>query len=83
MKIDNLELKITFFNGLNERQKRHFAALEAKQLGHGGIKVVCESFGIDPGTVRTGLRELIEKEKLPEGRVRKPGGGRKKNPPGS
>ena len=79
MKIDNLELKQTFFKSLNERQRRHFAALEAKHLGHGGIKIVCECFGIDPVTVRTGLRELLEKEELPNDRIRRPGGGRKKS----
>lgn len=83
MQIDNLKLKKTFFKGLNERHKRHFAALEAKQLGHGGIKVVCESFGIDPVTVRRGLRELIGQEVLPEDRIRRPGGGRKKSSHGS
>ena len=82
MEIENLELKKTFYAGLDERQRRYFAALEAKTLGHGGIKVVCEAFNIDPVTVRTGIRELMQgPDELPAGRVRRAGGGRKKSPP--
>jgi hypothetical protein len=80
MNIDNLELKKTFYRSLNERQRRHFAALEAKLLGHGGIKAVCEAFQIDPVTVRIGIQELMSGEtQLPTGGIRRPGGGRKKN----
>ncbi len=80
MEIENLELKKTFYRGLNERQRRHFAALEAKDLGHGGIKAVCQAFEIDPVTVRTGARELsIGQPDLPSGSIRRAGGGRKKN----
>lgn len=80
MEIENLELKKTFYHGLNERQRRHFAALAAKDLGHGGIKVVCEAFQIDPVTVRTGVRELSSGQTdLPSGGIRRAGGGRKKN----
>jgi len=80
MEIENLELKKTFYRGLNERQRRHFAALEAKDLGHGGIKAVCQAFEIDPVTVRTGARELsIGQPDLPSGSIHRAGGGRKKN----
>lgn len=79
MKIDNLELKKHFFSELNERQKRHFAALEAKNLGHGGIKAVSEAFDISVVTIREGIKELEAKHELPPNRVRRQGGGRKKN----
>jgi hypothetical protein len=79
MKIDNLDLKKHFFCELNERQRRHFAALEAKNLGHGGIKVVSEAFGISVVTIREGIEELEAKHELPPDRVRREGGGRKKN----
>ena len=36
MEIDNLDIKMSFYEGLNERQRRHFLAIEAKALGHGG-----------------------------------------------
>lgn len=79
MKIDNLDLKKHFFSSLNERQKRHFAALEAKNLGHGGIKAVCEAFSISVVTIREGIQELEDKDELPANRIRREGGGRKKN----
>jgi len=79
MNIDNLELKQHFIKGLNERQRRQFAALEAKQLGHGGIKIVSEAFGISVVTIREGIQELDARDELPPGRIRRAGGGRKKN----
>lgn len=81
MRIDNLENKKKFFSTLNERQKRHFAALEAKQLGHGGILAVSEFFGIHRHTIRHGLEELENTENLQSDRIRKQGAGRKKNSP--
>jgi len=79
MDIEHLEIKQQFFDTLNERQKRHYAALEAQALGHGGQRAVSEAFGLCPETVRRGVRELASGETLPDGRVRKTGGGRKKN----
>ena len=79
MKIENLDIKKHFYSSLNERQKRHYAAQIALDLGHGGIKLVCNTFDVDPVTVRTGIAELCNKEILPEGQIRKAGGGRKKN----
>jgi DeoR/GlpR family transcriptional regulator of sugar metabolism len=80
MKIDNLDYKKQFFQSLNERQRRHFAAIEAKELGHGGIKAVSTAFGVSVVTVRQGITELETNDRLAEGRVRKKGGGRKKTP---
>jgi len=79
MNIDNLELKQHFIKSLNERQRRQFAALEAKQIGHGGIKIVSEAFNISVVTIRQGIQELNTKEELPSGKIRRKGGGRKKN----
>lgn len=79
MNIDNLESKQHLIKSLNERQRRQFAALEAKQLGHGGIKIVSEAFDISVVTIREGIQELDAKDELPLGRIRKAGGGRKKN----
>ena len=78
MFIENLDIKKQFYKGLNERQRRQYAGQLALDLGHGGVKLVCESFDINPVTVRTGIRELKTQQNLPEGRIRKEGGGRKK-----
>lgn len=79
MRIEQLELKQQFFQTLNERQRRHYAALEARALGHGGQRAVSQAFALHVDTIRRGLRELDSGDQIPVGRVRKTGGGRKKN----
>jgi len=60
---------------LNERQRRAFAASEARTFGRGGIAAAARACGLAENTVRKGLRELCE-EPLEAGRVRKAGAGR-------
>lgn len=79
MEIHNLSHKQKFFATLNERQKRHFAALEAKELGHGGIIAVSQAFGLHRETISKAISELEHSETLVSDRIRKKGGGRKKN----
>jgi hypothetical protein len=43
---------------LNERQRRLYAAVEAKVFGHGGIKRVCEITGVARGSIISGIKEL-------------------------
>jgi transposase len=63
---------------LNERQRRVMLATEARLLGHGGVRAVARAAGVSETTVRKGVFELEAGEQpLPEGRVRRPGGGRK------
>jgi len=78
MIIENLDIKKQFYKSLNERQRRQYSGQLALDLGRGGIKLVCETFQIDPVTVRTGIRELKDQEELANERIRKQGGGRKK-----
>ena len=69
---------------LDERQRRLVLAAEAAELGRGGIKAVALATGVHPDTVAKGVREL-EGGVEPAGRVRAPGGGRKRateNDPG-
>ncbi|MEU7160893.1 ISAzo13 family transposase [Streptomyces chrestomyceticus] len=65
------------FPHLDERQRRLAAGAEARLLGHGGIRAVASAAGVCEGTVRKGVYEL-EAGEAPLGRVRRPGGGRKK-----
>ena len=60
----------------NERQKRIYAGSVAKSYGYGGITKVAQEVGMDVHTIARGIKELAEEPLL--GRVRKPGGGRKK-----
>lgn len=68
-----------FYGTLSEKDKRHYAAIEALKLGYGGIIYISEVLGCDRKTITTGIKELKE---LPDNlqrdkRIRKPGAGRK------
>ena len=52
------------------------AAAEAVALGHGGVSQVSRACGLSRVTILHGIRDLAEPA-LPEGRVRRAGGGRK------
>ncbi|MEU0837241.1 ISAzo13 family transposase [Streptomyces sp. NPDC005969] len=62
---------------LDERQRRLLIGAEAQSLGHGGIRAVARAAGVREATVSVGMRELDSKE-APLGRIRRPGGGRKR-----
>jgi transposase len=62
---------------LDERQRRLLIGAEARSLGHGGIRAVARAVGVREATVSLGVRELDSGE-APLGRVRRPGGGRKR-----
>jgi hypothetical protein len=61
---------------LNERQRRRFAASEARTFGRGGIAAAARACGLAENTVRKGLSELEEPESLGGDRVRREGAGR-------
>ncbi len=45
---------------LDERQRRLYAAAEAKVLGHGGVKRVHEAIRVARGSILAGFKELVE-----------------------
>jgi hypothetical protein len=61
---------------LNERQRRLWAASEARSHGRGGIAAVVRATGISKNTVVRGIAEVRAGERLDAGRVRRPGAGR-------
>jgi hypothetical protein len=61
---------------LNERQRRLWAASDARAAGRGGIAATSRATGISVPTIRKGIAELRSGERLEAGRVRRPGGGR-------
>ena len=66
---------------LDERQRRLYAAVEAKVLGHGGVKRVHEATGVARGSILAGLKELGQGVETVAGasrRIRRAGAGRKK-----
>jgi len=63
---------------LNERTLRLFAAVEAKSLGRGGISLVTRALEISRDRISRGIQDLESETKLSPDRVRRQGGGRKK-----
>ncbi len=65
---------------LDERQRRLHAAVEAKVLGHGGVKRVSQATGVARGSILAGLKELASPQPVVDEprRVRRAGAGRKK-----
>ena len=63
---------------LDEKSRRLVVAAECKAWGLGGISAVYKATGVSRSVIRQGLRELAQPATAPEGRVRRPGGGRKK-----
>lgn len=62
---------------LDEQQRRWFAALESKKVGHGGDTLVARITGLHVDTIRRGREELdAQLVGRPTGRIRKPGAGR-------
>ena len=65
---------------LNELSRRLWAAAEARSLGRGGAAAVVAATGMSSATVYRGLADLEAARTglLPAGRIRRPGGGRKR-----
>jgi hypothetical protein len=70
-----------FYSRLSEKDRRHYAAMEAMKLGRGGTNYISELLGLDKASLIQGKKELTtpsELGQIPPGRQRRPGGGRKK-----
>jgi transposase len=64
---------------LDERSLRIYASTEAESLGRGGIAAVARVFGLARSTIGRGLKEVRgDVASAPQGRIRRPGGGRKR-----
>ncbi len=64
---------------LDERSRRLLLGAEALAAGRGGQAAVARATGASPATVRRGLAELAAPaQALERGRIRRPGGGRKR-----
>ncbi len=65
---------------LDERLRRLYAASEAKAIGHGGVTLVWKATGVARGSIKQGLKELVERPEAIESnsrRIRRIGAGRK------
>jgi hypothetical protein len=63
---------------LNEKLRRCVAAAEAEAIGRGGASIVSRATGVSRRAIRVGAQELKEGDTSAAGRIRKPGGGRKR-----
>ena len=64
---------------LSEKDRRRYAAIEAKKLGHGGITYIAQVLGCAQSTIAIGIKEVeaIAEGSGNEARIRRRGGGRK------
>ncbi len=63
---------------LDERSRRLVVAAESLAWGRGGISRVSRATGVSRQVIRQGLAELKQPSVRPTGRIRRPGGGRKR-----
>jgi Rhodopirellula transposase DDE domain len=79
--VDNLaELTAKFHSVwplLDERTRRLMAGSEARALGYGGVSLVRRACGLSRKAISKGIREIEKGSASAEGRIRRPGAGRK------
>jgi len=76
------DLMIKYYKSLPEKDRRHYAALEAIKLGHGGTNYISRVLRLDKKILIKAKEELKSPnlfEQIPVGKQRRQGGGRKKN----
>ena len=67
-----------YYESLSEKDRRRYAAIEAKKLGYGGIGYISKLLGCNYRTINRGMEDLEQPSKTSSPRIRRPGGGRKK-----
>lgn len=67
-----------FYRSLSEKDRRRYAAIEAKKLGYGGISYISDVLQCNDRTIARGMDELENLPPKPEKRIRLLGGGRKR-----
>lgn len=68
----------TLIGCLDERSQRLIVGFLASQYGRGGAARLARITGLSRNTIRRGQRELARPAFLSPGRIRRPGGGRKR-----
>ncbi len=57
------------YSRLSEKDRRHYAAVEAIKLGHGGVSYISKVLAVDRNTIIQGKKELMalaEYQQIPE-----------------
>lgn len=68
----------SYYESLSEKDRRRYAAIEAKKLGYGGIRYISKLFRCNYRTVNKGIAELEQQSLISSPRIRRSGAGRKK-----
>jgi hypothetical protein len=75
-------LMVLHYRHLSERDRRHYAAIEAVKLGRGGVSYISKLLGISRTTITSATKQLellaSGGQMLDNRRQRRAGGGRKK-----
>lgn len=50
-----------FYESLSEKDRRHYVAVEAERIGHGGVTYIAELFNCSRQTIYDGIGELKKK----------------------
>jgi hypothetical protein len=75
---DEIEKEMrSLYESLSEKDRRRYAAIEARKLGHGGTVYIATLFDCDGKTIRKGRKELANPESFEQTTIRRLGGGRK------
>lgn len=68
------------YETLSEKERRRFVAFQSQQLGYGSMVYLSNVLGCSRRTIERGVEELKQLPNEPApGRVRRAGGGRKKD----
>ncbi len=67
---------LSLYRSLSEKDRRRYAAVEAKKLGYGGIVYIATAFGCDEKTIKRGIVELDDDTSMMQESIRQKGGGR-------
>jgi len=70
------EQMLYVYLSLNEKDRRHYAAIESIKLGYGGTTYISEIFSCNRNTISDGIKEIKNNTFLPENEVRSEGAGR-------
>jgi len=68
---------ISLYDSLSEKDRRRYAAVEAKKIGHGGATYISTLFNCDHKTITRGLNDLDDENKMNMEGDRVSGGGPK------
>lgn len=65
------------YKSLSEKDRRHYAAMEANKIGYGGVSYISKVLKCNHEVISRGKKDLEQDLQSLNGRIRRVGGGRK------